>query len=133
MAEQPKDGVSFPRLDAIRALCFLSVFVFHSFHTGNADLLAHPVRHFVKGFLFASGDLGVNVFFVLSGFLITFLLLRERDLTGTIHTGHFWLRRLLRIWPLYFACVAFGFLVFPWIIAAIIHLWAIIDAATYKS
>ncbi len=114
MAEQPPERVSFPRLDALRALCFFSVFLFHSFHTERQDLLTSPTRHFVKGFLVASGDLGVNVFFVLSGFLITFLLIRERELGGNIHVGHFWLRRLLRIWPLYFACVAFGFLLFPW-------------------
>ncbi|HEX2616462.1 MAG TPA: acyltransferase, partial [Flavobacteriales bacterium] len=53
------------------------------------------------------------VFFVLSGFLITYLLIAERRLTGSIHVPRFWLRRVLRIWPLYYACVFFGFLIFP--------------------
>jgi peptidoglycan/LPS O-acetylase OafA/YrhL len=49
------------------------------------------------------GAFGVPVFFLLSAFLITELLMRERDLTGTIHVGAFYVRRVLRIWPLYFA------------------------------
>lgn len=113
MGQHVDHKVSFPRLDALRALCFLSVFFFHSFHTEDPALLNAPTRRFVKGFLLASGDLGVNVFFVLSGFLITYLLLRERRIFGRIQVGHFWMRRLLRIWPLYYACVAFGFLIFP--------------------
>ena len=119
MPSDPNARVSFPRLDGLRALCFISVFFSHGFYTEDQALLVHPVRHFVKGFLFASGDLGVNVFFVLSGFLITFLLLREREVTGSVHVGHFWMRRVLRIWPLYFACVAFGFLGFPLIKSAL--------------
>lgn len=119
MAPLSKDKVSFPRLDALRALCFLSVFFFHSFHTEHPDLANAPLRRFIKGFLLASGDLGVNVFFVLSGFLITYLLLRERKTFGQIQIGHFWMRRLLRIWPLYYACVAFGFLIFPAVKAAL--------------
>ncbi len=49
------------------------------------------------------GPFGVPVFFLLSAFLITELLLRERDATGRIHVGAFYIRRILRIWPLYFA------------------------------
>jgi len=119
MAGDPSSRVSFPRLDGLRALCFFSVFFTHGFYTEDKAIMAHPLRHFVKGFLFASGDLGVNVFFVLSGFLITYLLMRERQMRGTIHVPHFWIRRLLRIWPLYFACVAFGVLGFPLIKSAL--------------
>lgn len=61
------------------------------------------------------GELGVNFFFVLSGFLITYLLLSERQLTGRIAIGAFYMRRLLRIWPLYFVMVFFGFIIFPWL------------------
>src|SRR5205085_9627779 len=63
--------------------------------------------------LFGNGNLGVNFFFVLSGFLITYLLIEEKKLTGKIHIGNFWIRRILRIWPLYFACVFIGFVLFP--------------------
>jgi peptidoglycan/LPS O-acetylase OafA/YrhL len=51
----------------------------------------------------------VPLFFALSGFLITTLLLAERRATGSIHLGHFWIRRSLRIFPLYYAVlVAFA-------------------------
>ena len=49
------------------------------------------------------GAFGVPVFFVLSAFLITDLLLRERERSGKIHVQSFYIRRILRIWPLYFA------------------------------
>lgn len=49
---------------------------------------------------------GVTTFFVLSGFLITRMLLRERDSTGTIAVGRFYLRRTLRIFPVYYAVLA---------------------------
>ncbi len=57
------------------------------------------------------GSLGVIFFFVLSGFLITYLLLQEKSVTGTIVVKKFYIRRLLRIWPLYFLIVFLGFLV----------------------
>lgn len=53
-----------------------------------------------------SGFLGVDVFFVLSGFLITFLLLRERETTGEVSLKGFYVRRTLRIFPLYYAVLA---------------------------
>lgn len=49
------------------------------------------------------GAFGVPVFFLLSAFLITELLLRERERTGGVHIVSFYMRRILRIWPLYFA------------------------------
>jgi len=105
--------VSFPALDGIRALCFVSIFLFHGFYTVRPALRAEPLLGFVKNDLLGNGRLGVNVFFVLSGFLITFLLLEEQAVRRRIDVPRFWLRRILRIWPLYYACVAFGFLVFP--------------------
>ena len=104
--------VAFPHLDGLRFLCFLGVFLFHGFPTGSAAV-AQSVPYRAVRFAFRHGDLGVNFFFVLSGFLITYLLLEEKHRRGGIHVGYFYVRRILRIWPLYFACVAFGFLVFP--------------------
>ncbi|OCB76563.1 acyltransferase family protein [Flavobacterium crassostreae] len=48
------------------------------------------------------GEHGVTMFFVLSGFLITFLLLKEYEKTGAIRIKDFYIRRALRIWPLYY-------------------------------
>lgn len=55
-----------------------------------------------------SGIFGVPVFFMLSAFLLTELMLRERKLTGRVHVRSFYVRRILRIWPLYFAALGIG-------------------------
>jgi peptidoglycan/LPS O-acetylase OafA/YrhL len=54
------------------------------------------------GFMFFNGQLGVNVFFVISGFLITTLLIRERERSGTISLKNFYARRAFRIFPAYY-------------------------------
>ncbi len=107
--------VSFPTLDTLRALCFLLVFFFHGFHSDDPSITGDGVWRTVKFGLFGNGNMGVNIFFVLSGFLITYLLIVEQAFTKRVHVPRFWLRRALRIWPLYYSCLAFGFWVFPWI------------------
>ena len=59
------------------------------------------------------GGLGVYFFFVLSGFLITYLLLKENFLTENINIKHFYIRRILRIWPLYYLILFIGFFILP--------------------
>ncbi len=105
--------VFFPNLDGLRFLCFLSVFLFHSFYTEFDSIKNSGTYIFVKKDLFGNGNIGVNFFFVLSGFLITYLLIEEKNFHKKIDIKKFWLRRILRIWPLYFFCVFFGFVVFP--------------------
>lgn len=63
--------------------------------------------------IFELGELGVVFFFVLSGFLITYLLLQEKAATGTVSIRKFYFRRILRIWPLYFLLMLVGFFVLP--------------------
>lgn len=63
--------------------------------------------------LFRNGDNAVTFFFVLSGFLITYLLLKENKKTATISIKSFYIKRMLRIWPLYFLMVIIGTLVVP--------------------
>jgi peptidoglycan/LPS O-acetylase OafA/YrhL len=65
------------------------------------------------GIFVGLGDQGVNFFFALSGFLITFLLYREQSERGRIDFKHFYLRRALRIWPLYYTITFLGFFIFP--------------------
>src|SRR6516165_12815598 len=62
----------------------------------------------------ATGAFGVSLFFVLSSYLITELLLREKDLIRTLDVRSFYIRRMLRIWPLYFAFLALA-VVLQWI------------------
>ncbi|TDG37712.1 acyltransferase [Pedobacter changchengzhani] len=62
------------------------------------------------------GALAVTFFFVLSGFLITYLLLNEREKNNNISIKNFYLRRVLRIWPVYYLLFIIGFIAFPFII-----------------
>ncbi len=105
--------IYFKNLDGLRFLCFLTVFFFHSFQTDSAVVKANPVYKFIKFGVVENGFLGVNFFFVLSGFLITYLLIKEKELNLKINIPNFWVRRILRIWPLYFACIFIGFVIFP--------------------
>ena len=108
------DRLYFENLDGLRFFCFLSVFLFHSFETENASIQNSPAFYTLKETLFGNGFLGVNFFFVLSGFLITYLLIKEKKANNKIQFINFWIRRILRIWPLYFACLFYGFVIFPY-------------------
>ena len=87
-----------PELDALRFFAFFCVFLAH----GLPSKQPYSV-------LALSGGFGLCLFFLLSSYLITELLLRERTRTGTVHLRAFYARRILRIWPLYFAMLAFGY------------------------
>ncbi len=100
-----------PCLDGLRAISILFVLFSHVQSTIN-----FPVPIWVR-FLFARGDLGVFVFFILSGFLITYLLLGEYEASGTINLRNFYVRRVLRIFPAFYTYLlvlalltVFGFL-----------------------
>ena len=109
-----KPPIFFPNLDGLRFLAFFTVFLFHSFYTSDPAVKASPIYQVCYA-LTRQGHLGVNFFFVLSGFLITYLLLSERQATGRIAIGAFYMRRILRIWPLYYVVVLLGFVVYPWL------------------
>ncbi len=106
--------IFFPNLDGLRFFCFLLVFLFHCNETIFNRISDHTTRGVIN-FLFQNGNTGVNIFFVLSGFLITFLLIEEKKLKKTIDLKNFYTRRVLRIWPLFYLCVFFGFVFFPFI------------------
>ena len=80
-------------LDVLRGVAVLLV-VFRHLPGNDASGLA--------GFIQSIGWTGVDLFFVLSGFLISGLLFSEFDKTGTLDVKRFWLRRGLKIWPSYF-------------------------------
>lgn len=100
-----------PELDTLRFFAFLTVFVCHTMPDADSFFVAHGFSLFTAGFLAAVGRAtrnGVDLFFVLSAYLITVLLLREKAETGTLNVPSFYLRRVLRIWPLYFFAIAVG-------------------------
>ncbi|MEO6915720.1 MAG: acyltransferase, partial [Chitinophagaceae bacterium] len=103
--------VYFPNLNAIRFIAAFMV-VFH--HIEQFKLLYKIPANFNQNSPFyLMGKLGVVLFFVLSGFLITFLLLKEESVTGKISIRDFYIRRVLKIWPLYFLIFAIGLYLLP--------------------
>lgn len=80
--------------------------------TAMAGILNGEIR-WPTPFISNAGPLGVVFFFVLSGFLITYLLLEEKRISSTIAIKKFYVRRILRIWPLYYFIVFLGFFVLP--------------------
>ncbi len=92
-----------PELDALRCLAFFMVLT-HHIVPGNLN----PQHFQLSAAVEECTSSGVCIFFMLSAFLITELLLREQAKTGTIHILAFYVRRILRIWPLYFLVLAGG-------------------------
>lgn len=89
-----------PELDALRFFAFLAVLVHHGPDSTGLFSLARR-----------AGGFGLSMFFLLSAYLITELLLREREQTGTIAWNLFFTRRALRIWPLYYAALVAAFFI----------------------
>lgn len=108
-----KPKIFFPNLDGLRFLSFFIVFLTHGLTTDSPTIPHSSWYGFLKNRMFSDGEIGVSFFFVLSGFLISYLLLVEKKVTKRIDVKAFYIRRLLRIWPLYYAVVLFGFLAFP--------------------
>lgn len=103
------ETIHFPGLNNLR---FLAAFVVLIFHQEYKKKLLGFEYHFLNT-LTVIGDLGVTLFFVLSGFLITYLLLAEKKSTQTVSIKKFYVRRILRIWPLYYFILLLGFFVLP--------------------
>ncbi|MEO6542079.1 MAG: acyltransferase [Ferruginibacter sp.] len=100
--------IFFPGLNGLRALAALSVVVFHL----TRDFAEFNLSPYIFGTLpdgspkgFAMAGYGVTIFFSLSGFLITYLLLAEKQ-KQEINIKNFYFRRILRIWPLYYLYLA---------------------------
>jgi peptidoglycan/LPS O-acetylase OafA/YrhL len=97
-----------PQLDALRGIAILLVIAHNAtLHYGTTSYL-HP--------LFDRGWMGVDLFFVLSGFLISGILLDTKETPN--YFKNFYARRVLRIWPLYYCLLALMFVVLPRVSAA---------------
>lgn len=109
----------FTKLDSIRTIAFFMVFLQHGFGGIVTRIKTiEPVQFIIKK-LTMTGGVGVHMFFVISGFLITFLMIEEEKLNQKINLKSFYIRRILRIWPLYYLVLLFSIflipLVFNWI------------------
>ncbi len=95
-----------PSLDGWRAVSIFLVLAAHS-----KFVPGFPAAWKEACFWLLNGNMGVRTFFVISGFLITWLMLVERDKTGQISLKHFYIRRILRIFPVYFVFLGVVFLI----------------------
>lgn len=94
----PIKNLPIPGLDGLRALAVIAVLIYH---------LELP-------FMFKGGFLGVDIFFTVSGFLITALLIKEFSYSGNISISQFYIRRFKRLMPVVYVLLAITFLVCAW-------------------
>ena len=102
MQTSKPEGRRIPSLDGIRAVSILMVLYGHLSGTRG---FPNPLEGGYGNVLGDIAHLGVLVFFVISGFLITSLLMSEREKTGRISLGRFYLRRVLRIFPAFYGLI----------------------------
>lgn len=101
----------FQTFDALRFFAFFKVFLLH------IPITAFSWFNLIK----AGGGIGVQFFFVLSGFLITYIICEEKQQTGKLDLKNFFVRRMLRIWPLYYLMVLVAYIT-PFILSHFLHL-----------
>ncbi|MGZ3862272.1 MAG: acyltransferase family protein [Bacteroidia bacterium] len=110
------DRIYFKNFDVLRFVAAYLIVLLHCFFGwkaffGHPDIissnlspsLSEKLELIVNNFSF-----GVDIFFLVSGFLITYLLLAEKETTGRIDVMKFYIRRAFRIWPLYFVMILIG-------------------------
>lgn len=97
-----------PNLDVFRSICVLMVIATHVL--GSIDFPGYPQLSNLFRHIWYFGSFGVTGFFVLSAYLLSSILLKEKEL-GAIKKSNFYMRRVLRIYPLYFACIIIVFII----------------------
>jgi len=105
--ENNQEKIYLPSLNGIRAIAAMMVLFWHIsqfFPMFGLSGKENPISGF-----------GVTLFFVLSGFLITYLLLKEKNIYSTISIKNFYIRRILRIWPLYFFAIILSIIFIPFL------------------
>ncbi|MEM9546194.1 MAG: acyltransferase [Bacteroidota bacterium] len=106
-----KPKIYFPNLNGLRFIAAFLVLIYH-LEQLKATFGLESYWDSVP-FYAIIGKLGVILFFVLSGFLITFLLLVEEQNFDSINVKNFYIRRILRIWPLYLFIIVLALLLLP--------------------
>jgi peptidoglycan/LPS O-acetylase OafA/YrhL len=121
-----RSHVYFQHLDVIRFFAAFMIVILHAYEAwrgwfGEIGILSggtyteltasgQLIDQFIKNL-----GIGVDVFFLISGFLITYILLEEKKQYGRIAIGKFMMRRTLRIWPLYFLLIAIAPMLVNWV------------------
>lgn len=111
--------VFFKGLNELRAIAALAVVIHHielcKKRDGHSSLFSTVFEKFIMGL----GQNGVYLFYVLSGFLITFLLLCEIQDIGRIDFRKFYIRRMLKIWPLYYFLLVISLFFLPLLVESL--------------
>lgn len=102
-----------PQLDGLRFFAFFLVFVHHFNPLPISTKASHHLMWIIENKLFVYGWIGVDIFLCLSSFLLTSLIIMEYKNTGSFSIKNFLIRRMLRIWPLYYLILFLGFAFFP--------------------
>jgi peptidoglycan/LPS O-acetylase OafA/YrhL len=102
--KEPAKALHLKGLNGIRAIAASSVVISHVILSLNR----FGLTKINDGWDFAG--YGVTMFFTLSGFLITYLLMLEKEKTHTVSIKDFYIRRILRIWPLYYLVIVISYL-----------------------
>ena len=126
MSSKGKPPARIPCLDGIRALSIAMVLLAHVIGTRGLVLPDSVTRYTDLG------TLGVRVFFVISGFLITTLLLAEQKKYGNISLLHFYFRRTFRIFPAFYAFILIVYIaeLIGWVS---LRDWDVVHAVTYTT
>jgi len=105
--------IYFPGLTEVRAIAAILVIIHHIELYKYRQEMYSLYDTFLNPFISSLGKAGVYIFFTLSGFLISYLLLCERKKNGHINIIKFYTRRALRIWPLYYLILLLSWLLIP--------------------
>lgn len=106
--KRPKNN--YKAIDGIRAIAVLWVIFFHSWLFQYLDFkdVGESIFNYPYLIWITKGDLGVDLFFVISGFLIGTILFKELKRTGKLNFKNFYLRRFLRLLPVYIFAMILG-------------------------
>lgn len=105
----------FSELDGLRFLAFFGIFSTHFFNRHKINSTGNQLLDNFYYVILNGGWVGVELFFVLSGFLITYIIIIEKRKYKNFSLKNFMMRRVLRIWPLYYLAVLVGFFLVPYI------------------
>lgn len=103
----------FNNLDALRFVSFFFIFFGHALDTESEILKQNEVYGWVKHYVYIFGKTGFSFAFVLSSYINTWVILEERSNSGRFSPVMYYVRRALRIWPLYFLTLFIGFVLVP--------------------
>lgn len=118
--------IYFPYLDVVRFIAAFLIVIVHGYEAwtgwyGEIGFLTigdyrtlTPMGEFIDQAIL-NLSVGVDIFFLLSGFLITYILLKEKEAFGKINVKYFIIRRTFRIWPLYFLIIAIAPFAADWV------------------